>query len=125
MWRNEWEISEICEDILRNGDKRLSAYALILAGWVNAVNSNSDGWPYWKASSRAADKLSDLLARVTGRSYGTETVNGRPEYVYSRPAFSYVPTDAELRATLTPMKRCATKHNLPSPLAPLESLAGR
>lgn len=122
MWRNVWEIENIVEDASRSSDKRIVAYALVLARWVNIVNENSDGWPYWKAGAKAGEKLSDLMARVTGRVYGTQPGrDGRSEYVYGDQ--SYVPTDKELAATLTPMKTLATKRGLPSPLAVLEALA--
>jgi hypothetical protein len=119
VWRNEYEIADILDGAAHAPDKRVVAHALVLARWVNIVNQNSDGWPYWRAGAKAGEKLSDLLARAVGH-------HSRPDRDSLPRGASwwdpYVPTDAEWRATLTPMKTLATKRGLPSPLAVLEGL---
>ena len=123
MWRNEMEIEEICALLERTGDKQLMDYALVMGHWVNVVNSNSDGWPYWRAGASCADKFSDLLCRAAGRDYTWNRENHRGQ-TYIRPG-QWRPDPAEIDKAIRPMKACATKHKLPSPLAPLERRAAQ
>lgn len=135
MWRNEWEIADICDTLVQSNDKRLVGYSLVLAHWVNIINSHSDGWSYWKVGAKAAEKLSDLLARAAGHHSAGRDVIDADRRAHQKnwldwpeggeDAWQYVPTDAELRSALTPMKTLATKYKLPSPLKPLEELAKR
>lgn len=118
MFYNEYEVEEICGQLSRSNNKALVAHALILAEWMNVVNSHSDGWAHCKAGSNSANKLVDILARASGL--------GRREY---REAYwrgdRWEPTTAELAKALAPMKACSTRQSWPSPLAPLERLAAR
>lgn len=68
----------------------------ILARVVSDANENSDGWHCWRKPSAAASKLQDLIARMVGRSG-------------CAPPFAACPTDAELRAALTPLRAFYTR----------------
>jgi hypothetical protein len=91
MWRNQYEIEEL-NDRLKGTD--LGPWAATLLGWVEIVNRNSDGWPYWKAGGKAASKLADLLFKAADPWNPVE------------------PTTAELKRALTPMKSLATRNGL-------------
>ena len=68
--------------------------ALILQDLMNAVDGCSDGWCYWKAPVKAADKLMTLIER-------------------DRDNWGKVRTDiteAELQKALTPIRSFCTKH---------------
>ena len=123
MWRNEMEIEEICGLLRSTGDTDLMGYALVLAHWVNVINSHSDGWPYWRSGTSCADRLSDLLCRAAGRDYQWNRENHRGQ-TYIRPG-QWRPDPAEVDKAIRPMKACATRHKLPSPLEPLEKLAAK
>ena len=64
MFMNEYEIDEAVE---RHGIARmgysvpLHRATLLLRNYKNAVNSMSDGWPYWSPASRAARRLMELI----------------------------------------------------------------
>lgn len=87
MWMNQSEIEwaasrhHDCPNV-RKGVK-------LLLRLVEAVNEQSDGWAYWHAPDKAAEKLMDLL-RTTGNlqhgSHGTLT-------------------DAQLKAAISPIRR--------------------
>ncbi len=69
--------------------------ATILAAHVDAINSNSDGWPYWSAGPKAARKLMELI-----QSRGPE------------------PTEADLRRALSTLRAFYTRHpEIPKPEA--------
>lgn len=97
-WMNEAEI----DDALGIYNERAAAlypYARFLSEWRHTINANSDGWPYWRAGSRCAAKLSDaiqagLAAMREGRA---------------------MPAESLYRAGLAPIRSCATKHKLPAP----------
>lgn len=56
---NEWDI----DNALRNwaGHPVLEPAAQTLSNLRDAVNENSDGWPYWGKPLRAAAKLMELI----------------------------------------------------------------
>jgi hypothetical protein len=43
-----------------------------LANLVSMVNATSDGWPYWRAPSRGAARLTDLIDQFDGGADVTE-----------------------------------------------------
>ena len=59
MWMNEMEI----EDAERRwyGHPLMGPATYTLGSLLAAVNSSSDGWPYWKAPGRAAHRLMDMI----------------------------------------------------------------
>lgn len=66
--------------------------AQILRKFRDLVDANSDGWPYWKAASRAAKKLMILVHRGNA-------------------------TEAELTAALAPIKALCTRKKFEMPTA--------
>lgn len=98
MWMNESEIDHALE-IARAETPHLAPYVQYLSDWRDTVNQNSDGWAYWKAGAKCADKLSDLA-------------NGIRMSLMHR---GNMPTEAEFRKALTPIKATATRHGLPAP----------
>lgn len=59
---NEYEITEAARQFA--GHPLLGPATRTLAGLMDAVNGCSDGWPYWRAPSRAAAKLQDLVSQA-------------------------------------------------------------
>ncbi len=86
--------SEIYDAVRRYGDNPdypvLSAAVRTLSNLAEWTDNNSDGWHSWPNPCRAARQLQELIQK-------------RAE-----------PTVAEYRKALTPIKRLATKHNIPS-----------
>lgn len=92
MWMNQSEIeyaysrTHACPNV-RKGVRLL--YKL-----MQAVNAQSDGWPYWKAPAKAAEPLMDLLQAKAGKlHYDTRGTI----------------TDAELAKVIRPIKAMVTK----------------
>lgn len=98
MIMNEYDVDEIL-DLTQRQFPQYERYAQFLADWKDTVNSNSDGWAYWKAGRGAADNLSSLLNQVKMSMFG------RAE----------LPTEDQLIKALAPIKAAATRHNLPAP----------
>lgn len=96
MWMNEYEIDRAVHQF--NDDRVLSPAVVTLANLRDAVNRNSDGWPYWQAPAKAADRLMGLIIRADHEELRT----GRRHTV----------TAAEVRKALTPIKSFRTKHSL-------------
>lgn len=99
MWMNEGEIDYAVE-VIGERTPEYSRYAKYLRDWKDVVNDNSDGWPYWKAGGKAAERLMDCVLRVQRIA-----LHGGAE----------LPTEKEFRASLTPIKSLATKHGLTAP----------
>ena len=93
MWMNQAEIewaarqSHECPNV-RKGVRLL--YQL-----MQAVNDQSDGWAYWQAPSKAADKLIELLKTAGNLIYGTHGTI----------------TDADFRKAVTPIRSMVTRQN--------------
>lgn len=64
----------------------------LLLKLMQAVNAQSDGWPYWSAPVKAAEKLMTLLQTAGNLAYGT---HGKIE-------------TAALRKAITPIRTMAT-----------------
>ena len=106
MFYNEWDIQELVERA--RAIPALRPYASYLSQWVEIVNSNTDGWAYWKGGHRAANKLVTLLAASCPRYFG-----------HPFPSVPPLPTPAELTKAITPIKSCATRKKLPKPVLDL------
>lgn len=61
---NECEIEDLCERAARLPE--VAPFARYLTAWVGIVNSNSDGWPYWRAGREAGCKLAALISAALG-----------------------------------------------------------
>lgn len=92
MWMNEYDIEDAAN---RYGadTPNLKRAARTLLNLVNWVNGNSDGWPYWQAPSKAANRLMALI-------------QDQPRWEVQEI------TDAELRKALTPLKSFLTKRGV-------------
>lgn len=94
---NEYDVDAAARRF--SGDPVLGPATQTLANLVDVVNRNSDGWPYWKAPTKASVKLQRLIADATTnavRGYGDEAVTS-PEAV---------------KAAYRPIKSFCTKHKL-------------
>ena len=108
MWMNEHDIDDMV-DLTAQHAPQFERYARYLADWKDVVNSNSDGWPYWKAGSACAAKLSAALQDVRD-----SLRNGTP-----------MPSEAVFKKALSPIKAAATRHGLEVPeLGPEPAAAG-
>lgn len=99
MWMNESEIDETLELVAARAPEYLP-YAKYLSDWRRIVNGNSDGWPYWKAGTRCASNLMELLKALVA------SIRDRDDSAPPIKAFD---------RSLTPIKACATRHKLPAP----------
>lgn len=98
MIMNEHDVDDILE-LTQRQFPEFERYAQYLVEWKDTINSNSDGWAYWKSGRGAADKLAGLLDQVKMSAFG------RAE----------LPTEDQLKKALTPIKAAATRHGLPAP----------
>ncbi len=65
----------------------------LLLALVNAVNSQSDGWAYWRAPSTASNKLQKLLQSAGNLQHGTRGTI----------------TAAQLKQAITPIRAMVTR----------------
>jgi hypothetical protein len=95
MTLNEYDITSSLGDTDPGTNARAAAATLNnLCYWANC---NSDGWPYWKAPSRASAALQRLLYKSL-----TESRNEGRQVDIPRAAY---------RSALVPIKTFKTKHN--------------
>jgi hypothetical protein len=93
IFLNEYEIEAASADFGHIDTPNLNRAAHTLQNLVNVVNNMSDGWPYWQAPRKAAQKLMKLVH---------DADRWDPSDV----------TDAAYKAALTPLKSFCTKHNI-------------
>jgi len=98
VFMNEGEIDHAVE-VFRERAPELLPYVQYLADWRDVVNENSDGWPYWQAGRKAADRLVALVSK------GMDAIRGSGE----------MPEASEMAKALAPIKSAATRFNLPKP----------
>ena len=103
MLMNTYDIDDAVEIIARHAPE-FSKYAKFLADWRDTVNANSDGWAYWKGGTKPAETLSTLLKAVVDHARTGQFGRSTP-----------LPTDAQFRKALAPIRAAATKHNLTAP----------
>ncbi len=90
MWMNQAEIEWVSERTHTCPNVRKGVR--LLRRLVEAVNEQSDGWAYWSAPSKAADKLMDLVRNATElHCNATGTIS-----------------DADLRKAITPIRTMVT-----------------
>lgn len=59
MWMNRWEIDDAAE---RYANREVLGIATrFLKQFRDEVDNNSDGWAYWQAPTKAAEKLMALI----------------------------------------------------------------
>ena len=94
MWMNEYDINDAASRIANERVARpnLAQAVGILDRLREWTNSNSDGWPYWQAPSRAAAKLMTLVHYAVGYGPTSDDITG-----------------ADLKAALTPIKAFLTR----------------
>lgn len=68
----------------------------LLLALVQSVNEQSDGWAYWPAPSRSAEKLQELLKTAGNLNYGT---HGKI-------------SDADLKKAITPIRSMVTRQKV-------------
>lgn len=98
---NEYDIDNTIDTLSRVGSP-LAPYARYLGSWRDVINSNSDGWPFWKVGHQAANKLSEVLDAAMSHHRGR---------------LSSEPSVEDARKAVTPIKSAATRHGLPQPHA--------
>lgn len=101
---NEYDIDRAV-DIANEHFPHLEKYARFLSDWRDTVNENSDGWAYWSAGRRCADKLAELLSTM------------KEAVIEDKPLAS----EKEFIKALTPIKTAATKFKLPVPILGAEN----
>lgn len=83
MWMNRWEIEQSADRY--QDDAILGPATQFLRDFMEQVDNNSDGWAYWQAPAKAAEKLMTLIQR------------GLPG------------NEADFKATLSPIKSFYTR----------------
>ncbi len=98
LFMNEWEVQDAVA--MHRGKPIIGEATELLRKFVDLVNENSDGWPYWSAGPKAAKKLMELIQSqdIRGRSVAPPKL-----------------TEADLKKAVTPIKSFCTRHNLPFP----------
>ena len=97
MQMNEYEINEAAQRFA--GHPLLGPATQTLANLVTAVNGCSDGWPYWRAPSKAAAKLQDLITQATA---------AEREQGFQSPATPW-PDSTQLRAAYAQLRAFRTR----------------
>lgn len=72
---NEWDVENGVHDAAIHSN-RMPVYqeaAVRLERFVNWVNQNSDGWPYWRPANRAAVKLQEVVNEQLQARYRTSS----------------------------------------------------
>lgn len=98
MWMNRDDI----DNMVLVGETDLPEilpFAKFLADWKDTVDENSDGWSTWRAGSKCADHLMNLLQEADSSRRGRGQVP---------------PRELFLKA-ITPIKSFATQRGLPKP----------
>lgn len=95
MWMNEMDIDQAVERF--KAHPVLGKYARFLSAFRDEVNAHSDGWAYWKAPAKAADRLMTLMNGHLFSGMGA----------YPR---MQEPSEAEFKKTLTPIKAFYAKY---------------
>jgi hypothetical protein len=101
MFMNEFDIDNTIASLEKMGSP-LAPYARYLGSWRDVINSNSDGWPFWKVGHQAASKLSVVLDDAMS---------------FYRGRLSAEPSVDDARKALAPIRSAATRHGLPQPHA--------
>ena len=91
---NEYEIEELAE-------KQIFG-ATILKRFVDMINSNSDGWAFWRMGANAATQLQTLV------KYESEALKDRC------PILQRSEMEKRITKALSPMKSLCTRRNLPT-----------
>lgn len=99
MWMNRYDVEDSAERWARMPHPVLTPASQTLLNLMQAVDSCSDGWPYWTKPSRAASKLQELV------SQGNDWY--RQQYQHPR---APEPTVAQYKKALTPIKSFLTRH---------------
>jgi len=95
MWMNEYEIDQATDQF--HEDVVLRPACLTLSNLRDAVNDNSDGWPYWQAPAKAAGKLMELIQQAQNQE---------------RHGGAHQITVQQVRKALTPVKSFRTRTGL-------------
>lgn len=104
-WLNEHDVADAVryiENPWRDDPERpnLKRAVKTLEALVEWTNANSDGWPYWQAPSRAANKLQGIIDTYV------LSLQGRTGYAADI-------SEGELKRALTPIKSFLTKRGVP------------
>jgi hypothetical protein len=91
MWMNQGEIEWAAEQ--QHACPHVRKGLRLLLRLMQAVNDQSDGWPYWAAPSQAAMKLQTLLQTAGNLNHGTRGTI----------------TAAQLKAAITPIRAMVTR----------------
>ena len=69
MFMNQYEIEDAANQTHDCQNVRKGVQLLLKL--MQSVNEQSDGWAYWSAPSKSAEKLQELLKTAGNMSYGT------------------------------------------------------
>lgn len=90
MWMNQHDIEML--NSRTHACPNVQKGVQLLYRLMQAVNQQSDGWAYWHAPAKAADKLMDLIRTAGNIWYDT----------------SGTITDKQLKDAITPIRRMVT-----------------
>lgn len=100
LYMNDYDISRALS-VLKEEAPELAPFAQYLSDWQDVVNSNSDGWAHWKVGPKAAAGLMAQINRAV-----ESITRGRGDDL---------PSAAQMKKTLTPIKSACTRYKLTPP----------
>jgi hypothetical protein len=90
MWMNQAEIEMMAAN--RHACPNVKKGVKLLYAFMQAVNDQSDGWPYWNVASKSAAKLMELLSTAGNSWHDTRGTI----------------TEKQLKDAITPIRRMVT-----------------
>ena len=104
MWMNTFEIDRLAN--FHKNHAILGKATKFLQAFRDLVNDNSDGWAYYQAASKSADKLMRLIAAYSKAVYTSTSDSADLSKL----------TEQMVNRTLTPIKAFCTKHEWECPV---------
>ena len=100
LFMNEGDVDDAVERYRNRGI--MGDATSLLRKFVDVINENSDGWPYWKQGPQAAKRLIELIQSVDPRG---------KDWDWSEPEL----TTADLKKAMRPIMSFCTRHNFTCP----------
>jgi hypothetical protein len=100
LFMNRDEVSDAAQ--LHAGKPIIGEATALLARFVELIDDNSDGWPYWSKGPKAAKKLMELIQ--------SQDVRGR---AWDDPCPKL--TEDDLKQAVRPIKAFCTRHKFTFP----------
>lgn len=103
---NEMDVEEAA-DFLTENEHKAAPYAEMLRQFMYEVNRNSDGWPYWRPATSAAEALMDCVQAAWNRAMYPDIYANERDGRY-KPE----PTEADFLKAYKQVAKFCIDHNL-------------